>query len=224
MTTTLVVLAALAAIGVLARLQLSHVRRERRERGSLFDDAGHLLDAARVHREGLGYPVLTGTYRGHPVRLEPVVEALALRKLPVLWLLVTQHRELDVGAPLDILTRPSGTEFFSPNAGFAHELERPAGFPSHVRIASPDPAAAPAPGALEFLAPLLHDPRTKDVLLTAGGVRVVRRLAEGAQGPYRTARRADFGPVQIRPDGLRELLDTVSGIGDLLAVGRVEPT
>jgi hypothetical protein len=55
-------------------------------------------------------------------------------------------------------------------------------------------------------------------------VRVVRRLAEGAQAPYRTARNADFGPLRIRSDGMRELLDAVTEIGDLLAVGRVEPT
>jgi hypothetical protein len=223
MTSILVALAGLAAVAVLARLQLTHVRRERRERDRLFDDVVHLLDASRVHREGLAFPVLTGTYHSHPVTLEPVVDTLALRKLPALWLFVTQHRELDVGAPLDILTRPSGTEYFSPNAGFAHELAPPDGFPSHVRIASPDPVA-PAPRALEHLGPLACAPRTKEILLTAGGVRVVRRLAEGAQAPYRTARNADFGPLRIRSDGMRELLDAVTEIGDLLAVGRVEPT
>ncbi|WP_214366822.1 hypothetical protein [Pseudonocardia sp. H11422] len=223
MTTLFAMFAGLAAAAALCCLQLVHVRRVRCERRQLFADVAHLLGDSQLHPDGLGYPVLTGTYRGHPVRLRPIVDTVTLRKLPSLWLLVTQQRRLDVGAPLDVLVRPSGWEFFSPNATFGHELEAPAGFPSHVRIASPAPTGAPAP-VLAQLGPLVRDPRTKEVLVGAGGVRVTRQLAEGAQSPYRSTRRADFGHVRIVPEDLRGLLDTMTGIGDALAGAGVTHT
>ena len=212
-TTMLLVVVALAA-ATLWRIQLAHVRRLRHERRQLFDDVQDVLDDVHVHGDG-AYPALTGTYRGHPVRLEPVVDTLGLRKLPALWLVVTQQRRLGVDVPVDVLVRPSGTEYFSPNAGYAHELRPPDGFPAHVRVASPEPGVAR--GTIERLAPLVCDPRTKDVLVSANGVRVVRMLAEAAQGPYRTSRTAEFGVVRIAPDGLRRLLDVVTGVGDTLA-------
>lgn len=216
MTPVLVALAVLAAGAALFRIHLIHAQRVRRERGRLFDRVSDVVEDVQISHNGPGYPTLTGVYRGHPVRLEPVVDTLVLRKLPSLWLLVTLQRRLDVAAPLDILTRPSGAEFFSPNATFRHELKPPAGYLGHVRIATPDPAGAPS-SVLRDLSPVVNDPRTKEVLISAGGVRLVHRLAEAAQGPYRSTRRADFGSVQIVPDGLRDLLDYISEIGDGLA-------
>jgi hypothetical protein len=218
MTSTLVLVVAALAAATLWRIQLAHVRRLRHERRQLFAEVHGVLDEVRVHGDG-AYPTLIGTYRGYQVRLEPVVDTLGLRKLPSLWLVVTQQRRLDLDVPVDVLVRPSGTEYFSPNAGFAHELGPPDGFPAHVRVASPGPG--PTAGSIECLAPLVCDPRTKDVLVSANGVRVVRMLAEAAQGPYRTARTAEFGVVRIAPDGLRRLLDVVTGVGDALAADPV---
>jgi hypothetical protein len=213
MATALVVIAALAAVAALFHLQRSHVRRVRRERRALFAEVQDVLDDAVVHQDGIGYPAVSGTYRGHPIRMQVVVDTLTLRKLPALWLLVTQVRRLDLEAPIDVLLRPSGAEFFSPNAEFAHELPPPDWLPRPARVASPRPSTPPA---VERLAPLLQDPRTKEVLLSGEGIRVVRQLAEGAQGPYRTTRRPDFGPIRLVPDGLRQLLDTISEAGDVL--------
>jgi hypothetical protein len=217
--TVVAVVAGLAVAAVLCHLQLIHVRRVRRERHRLFADVQHVLDDPVVHRDGLGYPVVTGSYRGHPVRLQPVVDTLTLRKLPALWLLVTQARRLEVGAPIDVLLRPSGSEFFSPNAEFAHELQPPDWLPRPVRIASP--GGTPARSTLDRLAPLLRDPRTKEVFVSAAGIRVARQLTEGAQGPYRSARRADFGSVRLVPEGLHRLLETITEVADVLTDGEV---
>jgi hypothetical protein len=190
-------------------------RRARAERHWLFDAVGDLLGNAAA-RPGHDYPVLTGDYRGHPVRLEPLVDGLAMRTLPSLWLLATQYRRLPVDAPLDVLARPTGTEFYSPNATYAHELAAPEGYPTSVRIATPDPRTAPV-SILPTLRSLAEDRRTKEILVSAGGVRVVHKLAEAAQGPYRSTRRARFGEVRIAPAGLAELLDALTEIGDRLA-------
>ena len=105
-----------AGLGLLAFLQARHVRKVKRERGGLFDEVEHLFSGAEVRQDGINCPTLTGRYRGYRIKLEPLVDSLTFRKLPVLWLVSTHHRPLDIAAPLDILLRPAGTEFFSPTA------------------------------------------------------------------------------------------------------------
>ncbi|MGH3345267.1 MAG: hypothetical protein ACRDPK_20850 [Carbonactinosporaceae bacterium] len=201
---------------------LLHIRRVRRERGRLFDRVMHLLDDARLHPDGLGFPTLTGSFHGHPVRLAPLVDTLAMRKLPVLWLLVTMRRPLRVEAPLDVLLRPAGTEFFSPNSGWLHELSPPDGFPRDVRIATPDPVRTPPPAELRPYLGFLSDPSTKELYIARHGLRAVVALAEGSQAHYRVTRRADLGAVVIEPLRLIPALRTLAGLGDALAAGPVQ--
>jgi hypothetical protein len=217
MSTVAALIAVLAAVAVLGRLQLRHARRIRRDRGMLFDPVRKLFDDVRTHRDGPDYPVLTGTYRGHRIRLEPALDTLTFRKLPVLWLLVTHQRPLDVHAPMSMLLRPSGTEFFSPNAGFRQELDA-TDFPAHLRIASPEPERAPAPQKFLRCMSFLSDRRAKELYVTGHGVRLVWQLAEGSQTHYRTTRRPDFGSVRVDPAQLRFVLDTLTDIGDVLTV------
>lgn len=194
---------------------LRHIRSIRRDRGRLFEGVLDLLDDVRVHQDGLDYPVLRATYRGHPIRLDPVLDALAFRKLPVLWLQVTHRRPLAVDAPVSMLLRPNGSEFFSPNAGFQGEVDAGPDFAAHLRIASPDPAGAPAmpPCCLPFLS----EARAKELYVTGNGVRLVWRLAEASQNHYRTTRRADLGSVRVDRSQLGFLLDTLTKVGDSLA-------
>ena len=204
----------LAGFVFLALLQTRHVRKVRRERGGLFAEVEHLFSAAEVRQDGIGYPTLTGGYRGCPIKLEPVVDSLTFRKLPVLWLVVTHQRPLNVTVPLDILLRPSGTEFFSANGDFQHDLPLDADWPEHIRVASPSPAGAPPVSSFKPFLPFIEDPDTKDVLVTGRGVRLVSRLAESDQALYRVTRRADLGPVGLTEERLVPILDALVGIGD----------
>lgn len=212
-----VVLTVVLVAGVLAALawvQVRHVRRVRHDRGLLYERVRELFDDPHIEQDGLDYPVLTATYRGAPIELRPVLDSLAFRKLPVLWLRVTHRRALAVHAPVDVLLRPTGSEYFSPNAGFASELPAD-GFPAHLRIASPDAELAPPPSALH---PFLSERRAKELYLSADGVRLVWLLAEGRQAHYRTTRRADLGSVRVDPAQLRFVLDTLVEAGDTFAV------
>ena len=202
--------------GLLIVLQVSHVRKVKRERGALFDDVAHLVEDAEVHQDGIDYPTLTGMYRGYPIKLKATVDTLAFRKLPVLWLVVTHRRPLDVAAPLDILLNPTGAEFFSPNAEYQHDVLPDPAWPEHVRAASPDPAKAPPVSALRRSTWFLEDPSTKEVLLTGRGIRVVRRLAEGDQALYRVTRRADLSHIELTPELLLPVLTALEEMGDAL--------
>jgi len=204
----------LVGFGLLAFLQARHIRKVKRERGGLFDEVEHLFSSAEVRQDGIGYPTLTGAYGGYPIKLEPVVDSLTFRKLPLLWLVSTHDRPLNVKAPLDILLRPSGREFFSPNGDFRHDLPLDADWPEHVRVASPSPAAAPPVSSFKPFLPFIEDPDTKDVLVTGRGVRLVSRLAESDQTLYRVTRRADLGLVGLTEERLAPILDALVGIGD----------
>ena len=206
-----------AGLGLLAFLQARHVRKVKRERGGLFDKVEHLFSDVKVRQDGINYPTLTGGYRGYQIKLEPMVDSLTFRKLPVLWLISTHHRPLNVAAPLDILLRPTGTEFFSPNSDYQHDLPLDVDWPEHVRVASPSPAEGPAVSAFKPFLPFIADPDTKDVLVTGRGVRLVSRLAESEQALYRVTRRADLGRVGLTEERLAPVLDALVGIGDIFA-------
>jgi hypothetical protein len=214
---------ALAALVVLAvggcRLEVRRARTARAVRDGLFDAVLEVLDEARLSTGPDRYPVLTGQHRGQPVRVEAVVDTLTLRKLPILWVIATVHRPFGLDSPVDALARPIGTEFFSPNASFCHQLPTPAGFPVHARIATARPTVL-APAALDTLGELMRDPRVKEVQAGPTGARIVYQLAEAAQGPYRTGRRADFGTPRLEPRTLAGLLDGLAALGEALTPDR----
>lgn len=219
MTILLGVLVA-GVLALLTYLQVRHVRAVRATRGALFDQVTHLFDDVKIRQDGLNYPVLTGRLHGHPIKLEPIVDTLGFRKLPVLWLLITHYRPLSVGSPLDILLRPHGNEFFSPNQRYEREIPPRPGYPEHVRIASRDPAAAPDLAVLAPFLRFIHEMDTKEILVRSTGVRVVRRLAEAEQTHYRVTRQAELYP-HLTETMLGPVLATLTALGDALAASSV---
>lgn len=217
---------ALAAVSGLAvagiAIQLRQSRASRRARQRLFDQVVALVDRGRLEYNGTGYPVLTGEYLGRPVRLAAVVDSMTLRKLPVLWLTITLSRPLPMPAPLDVLARPTGGEFFSPNSSYPHQLPTPPGFPVHARIATPRPVSVP-PELLRDIGTVMTDPKVKEVYASPAGMRIVYQLAEAASGPYRTTRQADFGSPQLTPAALSRLLDSMGELPHALGTAEVQP-
>lgn len=213
--TTIGVLVVLAAAATALTVLHRRARgRDAAERRRLFDEVVPLLDDARLTGDGVhGYPVLTGRLGGRRVTVRAIVDAVALRKLPVLWAEVVVHRPLAVGGTLNVLLRPQGTEFFSPDAGFAHELTPPADLPRPARVSCGSSGHAP----VEVLAPgieLLGDPATKELGVGRGGLRVVLRVAEAEQASYRTTRRVVLDRPRLRADVLTRAVDVLAQVGD----------
>ena len=215
-TDQVLALAALVALAVgLCWLEVRRARAARAARDGLFDTVLEVLDETRLCTGPDRYPALTGQHRGQPVRVEAIVDTLTPRKLPILWLFVTIRRPFGLDTPVDALARPIGTEFFSPNASFGHRLPTPADFPVHARIATARPTVL-APAALDTLGELMRDPKVKEVQAGPTGARIVYQLAEAAQGPYRTGRRADFGAPRLEPCTLARLLDGLAALAEAL--------
>jgi hypothetical protein len=219
-TDRVVALAALVVLAVgVCWWEVRRSRTARAVRDGLFDAVLEVLAEAHLHT-GVGrYPVLTGRHRGRPVRVEAVIDTLTLRKLPILWVVVTVHRPFGLDSPVDALARPIGTEFFSPNASFHHRLPTSADFPVPARVAAARPTLL-APAAIARIGELMRNARVKEVQAGPTGARIVYQLAEAAQGPYRTGRHAAFGAPRLEPCTLAGLLDGLDALGEALTPER----
>jgi hypothetical protein len=192
-------------------------RRARAVRGAYFEDCRHLLEDEHIHRQGFGFPVLEGRYRGHRVRLEPVVDHMAVRKLPSLWILVSVFGDPPVPGAVDFLVRPQNTEFYSPSARLPVSLPIPADWPRHALLRTDIEEGAPP---LELLAPHMHlfaDERMKELLLTPRGVRLVYQASQGERAYYMVLRQPEFGPARLPAELARWLLDEAVAILDSAA-------
>ncbi len=208
---TLWLVGAAAAIGGLVWLHRRDLRTRCAQRGRLFSACLDLFQACRVVQDGPAYPVLTGRYRGHEVRLEPVVDHIAWRKIPSLWLKATVLAPGASGV-LDLIMRPQGVEFYSPSGDLEHRMRPPAGFPAEAVICTDDLQAMPD---LEAVRPHLHlfeDPQMKELLITPLGVRLVRQLCQADRARYLVLRQAEFPETVIAPAQARALLDAALGI------------
>jgi hypothetical protein len=201
------------AVALMAWQQTRHVTRVKDERRGAAGPASEVLADVEVLQDGIGYPTIRGRYAGLDVKLELVVDTLTMRQLPRLWLIATVRRDLPLDNPVDIVLRPVSTDVVSPGGRFGWERPRPAAWPEHMRIATPLPGPIPALDQLEVLSGLLHDERTKSVLVAPGGVRVVTELARGDVARHRVVRRADFDVV-LEPSRLRRLLDDELELAD----------
>jgi hypothetical protein len=162
-----------------------------------------VLENSEVAQRGIDYPVLTGAYRGASVTVAVIVDTLKLRELPTLWLSVTRREPLPLTGAVDLLLRPSPMDIVSPGERFPAEHPVPPTWPGHIRVATPEGVV---PDFVEISAalPLLHDKRTKDVLLTPSGARVIVQLARADLGHYRIIKRPRF--------------DATLSIGELTAI------
>ena len=161
---------------------------------------------------GHGFPRLSGSYGGFPVQIYPLVDTLATRRLPALWLLVTLQDNLPLAARFDMMMRPAGPTTFSNFDQLPHTLERPEGFPEHAVIRTDDPEPVlPASIVKPHLAPFFG-PRAKELLITEKGLRIVWLLAEAERARYGVFRQAEFGKVQIEGLVVRDILDRLIAI------------
>jgi hypothetical protein len=212
----LVGFAALAAAAVLLGLFRREGVQRRRQRSLLFADCLDLFSSVRVVQDGAAYPVLAGRYRGVEMRLEAVVDDLAVRKVPSLWLKTTMLAANPVGGVFDLMMRPQGVEIYSPSGDLAHRLSVPQGWPAQAVICTDDPATLPD---LDRLAPhvaAFEDPQMKELLITPLGTRVVRQLRQADRARYGVLRQAEFGEVRLDPALERRLLDYVIGVSAAL--------
>ncbi len=124
----------LVALAVLGWRLVDVFRRKQRQKAAatefLFADVLEVVEEPVFEQRGADeYPRLSGTYRGFPVQIYPLVDTLATRRLPALWLMVTLQDKLPVKAHFDLMMRPAGPTTFSNFDHLPHTIEPPGRIP-----------------------------------------------------------------------------------------------
>jgi len=203
----------LLLVGLLAFMHVRHRRQVRVERGRYLNPCLDLFETYRVEQDDIDFPMLEGRYRGHSVRLVPIVDHVAVRKLPSLWLLATVKDEVPVAGVTSFLARPLNTEFFSPAIHLPDRLATPTGFPGWVQARTDRPEEPPPMAVVEAQASLFQDPKMKELVIAPPGVRLVYQAAEGRRAQYMVLRQSDFGEaLVVDPMLVRRLLDRAIAI------------
>jgi hypothetical protein len=182
----------------------------------------HLFDSYRVTQEGLAYPTMRAVYRGYHVRLEPVVDDMAWRKIPSLWLKVAVIRSQPYRGVFDFIVRPRGVEFYSPSGELEHHLRVPAEWPQDALFCSDDPGAMPRAESMAPHISLFDDPQMKELLVTPRGIRLVRQIWQADRAHYLVLRQAKFVEKALDPEIAKSLLDAAIRIVDSLTVPEQE--
>jgi len=209
---------AAAAVGVagLGAVYMTDLRREKSRRSVAFDDCQDLLQDRSLHLEEDGYPSLAGRFDGHEVGLKLLADTIQLRKLPILWLMVTVKRKLPVPGVLDLMVRASNSEYYSPHGELNKAIPLPKGWHDQLTIRS-DKANAMSPllGPLEGqVNDFLDDGRGKEILITPRGVRLVYRFAESDRGHYLVTRLPKFEQQKVEMHTASMLLRQAMNICD----------
>ena len=222
MVSTLLVVAMVALVAAMVAEQLRQHRRRRREQQGLLDEAAGVLEEARGGLDASGLPVLEGRHRGHAARLDVIIDALALRKLPRLFVRAAIHRPLPVAAPVFAVRITTGSGMVESDPRLSRGAPTPATWPEDVIVRTTEDGRVPVPDALLDLGRLFDDPRTASVLVSSRGVRVSWEAARGDVAAWRVSRGARFGQG-VAPALALELLDTAVALADEVAGPVTQP-
>lgn len=220
-TVWIVILA--ASIAGIALLTIMHRRNRatvQRRRSALFEPAYDLFESYRVIQHDIGYPMLDGRYRGRTFHLEAIVDTLTFRRIPVLWLRVSLLDALPGTATLDILVRSQNTEFYSPGNDLPHALPPRPGWPADAVVRTDDLQRIPDLAVVDRHMPVFDRPQTKELLVTAKGVRIVHMLDQARRAEYLVLRQAEFEQHTVDKEMLRDLMDRTIAIHQDLASRR----
>lgn len=208
-------LAVLVAAGRLWRA----ARQDRAARAGLLAEVEPLLAEPRRRVEPSGYPRLGGSFAGRAVDLRAVPDALAIRKLPALWLLATLTEPQPLAGETRIMQRPSGLEPFSTFADLPAEVTPPPGVPAGCVVRTTSPAHLPPAAILAAGGRLFDDPAVKELVLSPKGLRLVRLAGEASRPGYLLFRDADLGRTPVPAAMARRMLGALIALSGELARG-----
>lgn len=186
-----------AGVVVLATQTLRSGRARAAERGAYFDLCAGALTNPRRGQSSAGFPRLAGRQGAWEFDLQAVPDTLTFRKLPALWVLVTLPSPLPLGATLDVMIRPTGTEPFSHFHTLPEQIAVPAGFPEDCAIRTDNPDALLPEAVLRQHLGLFDDARVKELVISPKGLRISFLAEEANRGRYLIFRDAELGRTPL---------------------------
>ena len=212
---TILVVAMAALVAAMVAEQLRQHRRIRREHAGLLDRVTGVLEDSRLERDASRLPVVVGRHDGHDARLDVVIDALALRKVPRLFLRAAVHRRLRVGAPVFAVRTSSGSGMVENDPRLTRYLPTPATWGEEVIVRTTEDGPARVPDEILRVGRLFDDPRTASVMVSPRGVRIAWEVARGEVAAWRVSRGARFGE-RVPADVARELLQATAALAAAL--------
>ena len=197
----------MAAIALAIAWQLTgRTRLRATERGAYLNAVLALFSDVQTRLTPSGFARMAGRAGGLSYDLQVVPDTLTFRKLPALWVLVTQTEPLPLTATLDLMMRPTLLEPFSNFRQLDHEIALPAGFPADAALRCDLPGAMPPETLLASQSDLFADPRIKELILSPKGLRVVFLAEQADRTAYLLFRDAEMGRQPLNPARIAPLL------------------
>lgn len=163
--------------------------------------SGALDDVVMLPVTTAGVLSFSGTRHGATIRVQTITDTLALRKLPSWWLSVTVHEPMATPAILDVMMRPDMVASFSNFHLRPERIPTPPGLPALCALRADRRDVGALTDIVADNASLFFEPRTKELLISPNGVRIVCLMAEADRVRYGVFRQADF-KGQIPSPGL----------------------
>lgn len=208
-------------VGILWYMHRRHRRGIQADRLAMYDDCRKLFEDVRIVQDDVSFPVLTGVYKGHRIKLKPIPDYMVFRKIPSLWLQVTVLAEIPYPGVLDFLIRAVNVEFYSPSSKLRTVLfPNPPGWPVEATLRTDDLENMPP---IELITPhidLFDDIKSKELLITPRGVRIVYQADQARRAHYMILRQQIFENFRLHPDLVGWLLERAIAIRDDLCKER----
>jgi len=197
---------------ILALRLRSEAARRSSARAGYFDRIAPMMRDLRRAVSPTGFARVSGRIEGIETDLQAVPDTLTYRKLPALWLLVTQPAALPVSQRVHLMARPRGIEPFSAFDTLPHQTLLPEGFPHDATLRSERPLS---PGDAALLArhrAVFADARVKELVISPKGLRITWLADEAERGRYLLFREAEMGRTPLAPQTLAPLLAALAGL------------
>lgn len=206
----------------LALRLMSDAARRTAARAGYFDRVAPLMDGLRRATAPTGFARVSGRLGGVETDLQVVPDTLTYRKLPALWLLVTQPAALPVAQRIHLMARPRGIEPFSACDTLPHQTLLPAGFPHDATLRSENPLSPDEAALLARHRAILDDERVKELVISPRGLRITWLADEAERGRYLIFREAEMGQTPLAPESLAPLLAALAALRADIAGNVVE--
>ena len=186
-------------------------------RSLLLDDCISLLQNSKLEKSGSGFPRLTGTYADSIVTLELILDTLAVRKVPPLWLTVEIESKRQIKGSLDVMVRPQNNEFYSPAWQWESTLKTPENWPKHSIIKyQSEPASIDI--LSRYVPAMFIDEHMKELLVLPKKLRITYLAKQAARSEYMVLRNALFDATPIDKIQVEQLIQKAIEIRQALEV------
>jgi len=147
----------------------------------------------------IGVNTFRGKIDGRNVQIQLIVDTLATRKLPSLWLSVTVMEPVHVAGVFDLVMRPNSVLSFSNFDLRPNVLRVPSYFPEQASVRSDVEVEQLPIDVIADHVRIMDDPQAKEMLISPHGVRFVWLVKEADRARYGVFRQADFGDTLPSP-------------------------